>query len=35
MQKHPGISIEVTPPLDGHPALVEILLARAAAALPA
>lgn len=26
---HPGLPIEVTPPLDGHPALGEILLDRA------
>jgi sirohydrochlorin ferrochelatase len=26
---HPGLAIEVTPPLDGHPALGEILLDRA------
>jgi sirohydrochlorin ferrochelatase len=31
--EHPTIRIEVTPPLDGHPALVEILLDRAASAL--
>jgi sirohydrochlorin ferrochelatase len=30
---HPGVDIEVTEPLDGHPALVNILLERAAAAL--
>lgn len=30
---HPGMKIEVTEPLDGHPALVDILLYRAAAAL--
>ena len=29
---HPGMRIEVTPPLDGHPALMDALLARAAAA---
>lgn len=29
-----GIPIEVTPPLEGHPALVQILLARAVAAKP-
>lgn len=28
---HPGMRIEVTPPLDGHPALMEALLGRAAA----
>lgn len=33
MTHHPGLTIEVAPPLDGHPALVEILLARAEAAL--
>ncbi|HEV2200011.1 MAG TPA: CbiX/SirB N-terminal domain-containing protein [Bryobacteraceae bacterium] len=27
---HPGIAIEVTPPLDGHPALLEALADRAA-----
>lgn len=26
---HPKLSIEVTPPLDGHPAMAEVLLARA------
>lgn len=26
---HPGISIEVTPPLDGHPAMIAALLDRA------
>lgn len=26
---HPGLEIEVTPPLDGHPAMVDALLARA------
>ena len=26
---HPGLAIEVTPPLDGHPAMVDALLARA------
>jgi len=26
---HPGISIEITPPLDGHPALADALLGRA------
>ncbi len=26
---HPGVEIEVTPPLDGHPAMVEALLGRA------
>lgn len=30
---HQGVRIEVTPPLDGHPALVEALLDRAGAAL--
>ncbi len=29
---HPGITIQVTPPLDGHPALIEALMGRAAAA---
>jgi sirohydrochlorin ferrochelatase len=28
-QAHPGIAISVTPPLDGHPALVQALLDRA------
>ena len=32
-QRHSGITIEVTPPLDGHPALLEILLERARGAL--
>lgn len=27
--KHPNLEIEVTPPLDGHPAMVEALLGRA------
>ena len=31
--KNMGLRISVTPPLDGHPGLVEILKARAAAAL--
>ena len=26
---HPGIEIQVTPPLDGHPALIDALLGRA------
>ena len=26
---HPGLEIEVTPPLDGHPAMVDALLDRA------
>ena len=26
---HPGLSIEVTPPLDGHPAMIDALLDRA------
>ena len=30
---HPGIQIQVAPPLEGHPALVEVLFARAQAAL--
>ncbi|HWQ56169.1 MAG TPA: CbiX/SirB N-terminal domain-containing protein [Bryobacteraceae bacterium] len=30
---HPGLDIRVTPPLDGHPALSEIVLDRARAAL--
>jgi sirohydrochlorin ferrochelatase len=29
---HAGMEIEVTPPLDGHPALIEALMGRAAAA---
>jgi sirohydrochlorin ferrochelatase len=28
-QAHPGVAISVAPPLDGHPALLEILLDRA------
>ena len=31
--EHPTLRIEATPPLDGHPALVSILLDRAAAVL--
>lgn len=31
--RHAGIDIDVTPPLDGHPALLEILLDRARGAL--
>ena len=27
--RHPGVHIRVTPPLDGHPSLTDILLARA------
>ncbi|MFN7996296.1 MAG: CbiX/SirB N-terminal domain-containing protein [Bryobacteraceae bacterium] len=30
---HPGVDIRVTPPLDGHPALAQILCERADAAL--
>ena len=30
---HPGIEIEVTPPLDGHPGMVDALVDRARAAL--
>jgi sirohydrochlorin ferrochelatase len=30
---HPGIAIRVTPPLDGHPALLKILLERCAEAV--
>jgi len=26
---HPGLSVEVTPPLDGHPAMIDALLDRA------
>jgi sirohydrochlorin ferrochelatase len=26
---HPGLAIDVTPPLDGHPAMADVLLARA------
>jgi sirohydrochlorin ferrochelatase len=33
VRTHPGIAIRVTPPLDGHPALVRILLDRAHEAL--
>ena len=29
---HPGLEVQVTPPLDGHPALIEALLGRARAA---
>ena len=29
---HPGMRIEVTPPLDGHPALMDALMGRAGAA---
>jgi sirohydrochlorin ferrochelatase len=29
---HPGLRIEVTPPLDGHPALMDALMGRASAA---
>lgn len=32
-QAHPGLDIRVTPPLEGHPALVSALLDRAQAAL--
>ena len=32
-QRHAGIGIEITPPLDGHPALLDILLERARGAL--
>ena len=32
-RSNPGVAIEVTPPLDGHPALLEILLERAGEAL--
>jgi sirohydrochlorin ferrochelatase len=31
-QAHPGIAIRIAPPLDGHPALAEILLDRVRAA---
>ena len=33
MASHPGIAIHVTPPLDGHPALLDILLDRSREAL--
>lgn len=33
MLAHPTLKVEVTPPLDGHPAMVGILLDRAAAVL--
>ena len=33
MAAHPGISIRVTPPLEGHPALLQILLERCADAM--
>ena len=32
-REHGAVPIEVTPPLDGHPALLEVLLARAREAL--
>lgn len=32
-KRHRGIAIEITPPLDGHPALIDILLERARGAL--
>jgi sirohydrochlorin ferrochelatase len=32
-QLHNGVNISIAPPLDGHPALVQVLLDRAAAAL--
>ena len=32
-QAHPGLDVQVAPPLDGHPALVQILLDRTRAAL--
>ena len=32
--RHPELEIEVTPPLDGHPAMVEALLGRARDAAP-
>ncbi len=32
-EKHGGIKIEVTPPLDGHPSLLQILIERARGAL--
>lgn len=32
-KRHPGLTVEVAPPLDGHPGLVEILLDRARTAL--
>jgi sirohydrochlorin ferrochelatase len=32
-KQHSQLRVTMTPPLDGHPALVEILMARAAAAL--
>ncbi|MGA2988777.1 MAG: CbiX/SirB N-terminal domain-containing protein [Bryobacteraceae bacterium] len=33
VQAHPNVKIRVTPPLDGHPALTQILLERVRAAL--
>jgi sirohydrochlorin ferrochelatase len=30
---HPGLEIEVTPPLDGHPAMIDALLDRARASI--
>ena len=32
-RKHPGVEVEAAPPLDGHPALLDVLLARASEAL--
>src|SRR5438132_14310015 len=32
-ERHEGIAIEITPPLDGHPALLEIVIERARGAL--
>ena len=32
-ERHNGIPIEITPPLDGHPALLEVMLERARGAL--
>lgn len=31
---HPKVAIDVTPPLDGHPSMVDVLLARAREAQP-
>lgn len=33
LQQHSGLDIEITPPLDGHPALLDIMLERARGAL--
>lgn len=33
-EAHPGVHIDIQPPLDGHPALLQVLLDRAAAVTP-